>query len=208
MKLKQIRSAFISSWELAESFLCNRSEVVKSWECPKHFSVMIHSGSSNRCSPSNAVPEGHGPTIGVFSKAFCVSSKPVHAGVTCLHAILRRASVDDGCYCGKKMIPGCTPDERFCVGLMLMAACNGRNVLRTAVLLPPKKGRRRRQNQARQKPERVIADRAYDSDPLQARLQARGIELVCPKRKSRRSLQLSMDALCDAIASARKWSAR
>jgi transposase len=38
----------------------------------------------------------------------------------------------------------------------------------------------------RQKPERVIADRAYDSDPLRARLRARGIELVCPHRKSRR----------------------
>ena len=32
----------------------------------------------------------------------------------------------------------------------------------------------------------MIADRAYDSDPLRARLRSRGIELVCPHRKSRR----------------------
>jgi transposase len=38
----------------------------------------------------------------------------------------------------------------------------------------------------RQKPERVIAERAYDSDPLRMRLKARGIELACPHRKSRR----------------------
>lgn len=38
----------------------------------------------------------------------------------------------------------------------------------------------------RQKPERVIADRAYDSDALRRRLAARGIELVCPHRRGRR----------------------
>jgi transposase len=38
----------------------------------------------------------------------------------------------------------------------------------------------------RWKPRRLIADRAYDSDPLRLRLKARGIELVCPHRKGRR----------------------
>ncbi len=37
----------------------------------------------------------------------------------------------------------------------------------------------------RMKPERVIADRAYDSDPLRTRLKRRGIELICPHRKNR-----------------------
>src|SRR5258708_29046573 len=37
----------------------------------------------------------------------------------------------------------------------------------------------------RQKPRRVIADRAYDSDPLRQRLAARGIELVAPHRGNR-----------------------
>ena len=32
---------------------------------------------------------------------------------------------------------------------------------------------------------RVIADKAYDSDPLRARLQRRGIELICPHKRNR-----------------------
>jgi transposase len=38
----------------------------------------------------------------------------------------------------------------------------------------------------RQKPERVIADKAYDSDPLRQRLAQRGIELIAPHRKNRK----------------------
>ena len=37
----------------------------------------------------------------------------------------------------------------------------------------------------RSKPERLIADRAYDSDPLRRRLKQRGIQLICPHRKNR-----------------------
>ena len=37
----------------------------------------------------------------------------------------------------------------------------------------------------RQKPVRIIADRAYDSDPLRTRLKRRGIELVVPHRANR-----------------------
>src|SRR3989441_12755478 len=47
-----------------------------------------------------------------------------------------------------------------------------------AVRVPRPKGR------PRQKPERVIADRGYDSDPLRQRLQKRGIELIAPYRKN------------------------
>jgi len=36
------------------------------------------------------------------------------------------------------------------------------------------------------RPERVIADRAYDSDPLRRRLGRRGIELIAPHRRDRR----------------------
>jgi transposase len=42
----------------------------------------------------------------------------------------------------------------------------------------------RSQGRPRQKPERVIADRAYDSDPLRRRLQKRGIELIAPYRSN------------------------
>jgi transposase len=46
----------------------------------------------------------------------------------------------------------------------------------------PRAGRGR----PRSKPERLIADRAYDSDPLRRRLKQRGIQLICPHRKNRR----------------------
>jgi len=37
----------------------------------------------------------------------------------------------------------------------------------------------------RTKPERVIYDKACDSDPLRQRLAKRGIELICPHRRNR-----------------------
>ena len=46
----------------------------------------------------------------------------------------------------------------------------------------PRAGRGRPQ----QRPVRVIADRAYDSDPLRRRLLVRGLLLIVPHRKNRR----------------------
>ena len=37
-----------------------------------------------------------------------------------------------------------------------------------------------------EQPERLIADRAYDSDPLDAELAEKGIELIAPHRRNRR----------------------
>ena len=37
----------------------------------------------------------------------------------------------------------------------------------------------------RQKPDRLIGDKAFDSDPLRARLAQRGIELIAPHRVNR-----------------------
>ncbi len=51
-----------------------------------------------------------------------------------------------------------------------------------ATIAVPRAGRGR----PRQKPDRVIADRAYDSDPLRSRLKRRGIELIVPHRRGRR----------------------
>ncbi len=48
------------------------------------------------------------------------------------------------------------------------------------VRVPRPKGR------PRQKPERVIADRGFDSDPLRERLHQRGIELIAPYRSKNR----------------------
>jgi transposase len=46
-------------------------------------------------------------------------------------------------------------------------------------------GRNHHAGRPRQKPVRVIADKAYDSDPLRKRLRRRGIELICPHKKNR-----------------------
>jgi transposase len=46
-------------------------------------------------------------------------------------------------------------------------------------------GRSHRAGRPRQKPLRVIADKAYDSDPLRKRLRRRGIELICPHKRNR-----------------------
>lgn len=37
----------------------------------------------------------------------------------------------------------------------------------------------------KKRPERLIADRAYDSDPFRDSLAKRGIELICPHRRNR-----------------------
>ena len=44
----------------------------------------------------------------------------------------------------------------------------------------PRRGRGR----PRKKPRRIIADKAYDSDPHRRRLRRRGIELICPYRRN------------------------
>ena len=46
----------------------------------------------------------------------------------------------------------------------------------------PRPGRGR----PRKNPQRLIYDKAADSDPLRARLARRGIELICPHRKNRK----------------------
>jgi len=50
-----------------------------------------------------------------------------------------------------------------------------------ATVVPPHDRRRRAP-----KPKRLIADRAYDSDPHRERLAQRGIELICPHRRGRK----------------------
>ena len=42
-----------------------------------------------------------------------------------------------------------------------------------------------RRGRPRQKPQRLIGDKAYDSDPLRARLKKRGIELIVPHKAGR-----------------------
>lgn len=68
------------------------------------------------------------------------------------------------------------------LGVRLESASPGEVTLAEATLaevkVPRSKGR------PRQKPKRVIADRAYDSDPLRERLAKRGIDLIVPYREN------------------------
>src|SRR5271166_5363774 len=64
------------------------------------------------------------------------------------------------------------------VGKCLSARSYACEATLAEVRVPRAKGR------PRQKPERVIADTAYDSDPLRQRLKKRGIELIAPYREN------------------------
>jgi transposase len=44
-----------------------------------------------------------------------------------------------------------------------------------------------------EKPERLIGDRAYDSDPLDAQLREEGIEMIAPHRRNRRKKPKTQD---------------
>jgi transposase len=72
--------------------------------------------------------------------------------------------------------------EGLPLGVRLESASPSEVTLAEATLaevrVPQPKGR------PRQKPERVIADRGYDSDPLRERLRRRGIELIVPYRET------------------------
>jgi transposase len=72
------------------------------------------------------------------------------------------------------------------LGNHLQSASPAEVKLVEATLATIRIGRRHRAGRPRQKPVRLIADRAYDSDPLRKQLAARGIELIVPHRKNRR----------------------
>ena len=71
------------------------------------------------------------------------------------------------------------------LGKQLYSAAPNEVRLAEETLTSIRVSRRHRGGRPRQKPARVIADRAYDSDPLRQRLAARGIELIAPHRWNR-----------------------
>src|SRR6202051_722837 len=66
------------------------------------------------------------------------------------------------------------------LGNSLHSASPGEVTLAKTTLATIRVGRRHHAGRPRQKPVRVIADKAYDSDPLRKRLRQRGIELMLP----------------------------
>src|SRR6185437_12681903 len=71
------------------------------------------------------------------------------------------------------------------LGKQLYSASPNEVRLAEATLASIRVSRRHHAGCPRQKVRRVIADRAYDSDPLRAQLAARGIELIAPHRWNR-----------------------
>jgi len=76
------------------------------------------------------------------------------------------------------------------LGDYLHAASPSEVRLAEATLATIRVARRHHAGRPRQKPERIIADRGYDSDPLRKQLARRGIELIVPHRKNRRKLAM------------------
>jgi hypothetical protein len=67
----------------------------------------------------------------------------------------------------------------------------------------PRRGRGR----PRKRMKRLIADKAYDSDPLRKRLKALKIDLICPHRRNRTKAKLQDAESCGDIASGGESSA-
>jgi hypothetical protein len=55
-------------------------------------------------------------------------------------------------------------------------------------------------------PERLIGDKAYDSDPLDERLQQQGIQLIAP-HKSNRKKPVTQDGRAGDTSDVGKWNA-
>ena len=81
------------------------------------------------------------------------------------------------------------------LGVRLESASPGEATLAEATLAKVKVPRP--QGRPRQKPKRVIADRAYDSDPLRERLKKRGIDLIVPYRKNNKLRRYEDGRSCD-----------
>jgi len=75
--------------------------------------------------------------------------------------------------------------EGLPLGKQLYSASPNEVRLAEETLASVRVSRRHRRGRPREKARRVIADRAFDSDPLRERLEARGIELIVPHRWNR-----------------------
>jgi transposase len=73
------------------------------------------------------------------------------------------------------------------LGLYLDAATPAEVTLLERTLATVAVRRSHHAGRPRQKPERLVLDRAYDSNPLRARLAQRGIEPIIPARRNRHS---------------------
>jgi len=105
---------------------------------------------SSRSCPKSAVVVGLGLTIAKYSKGFCGCSRQERAGGIYPRNIPAPARVGDGCGTGKSATCGSRFGDSFSVSWTTVANWIGASHFWMAVLLRLKKGRVRRQNQARQ----------------------------------------------------------
>ena len=123
---------------------------MKNWGCEKHSCLTSSGRRSNRSCLEYTVAAALGPITAKCSKAFFGCSRPVPGGAICPRSIPVPAPVGDGCGNGKSKRYGSKSGGSFSVNWTNAANWIGANHSWTAALLPLKRGRLRRQNQARQ----------------------------------------------------------
>jgi hypothetical protein len=69
-------------------------------------------------------------------------------------------------------------------------------------------GRPGKPGRPRKRPERLIADRGYDSHPLRGRLARRGIEPIIPARRHHKTPHIKMAACCYGTGGGGSWNER
>ena len=105
---------------------------------------------SSRCCRNPRGAEDRGRTIAACWRASCGCSRPARAGAICRRNIPAPALAGDACSCGRNKTSGWTCGASSSPNWMRAASSTGVKVLWTGVLLPPKRGRVCRQNQAGQ----------------------------------------------------------
>ncbi|MCG3148974.1 MAG: hypothetical protein PCFJNLEI_02426 [Verrucomicrobiae bacterium] len=123
---------------------------MKSSGCQSHSCPTNSGRRSNRCCPTPSVRGGRGPRIAASSRGFSGCSKPARAGGICRRNIPAPVPAGGGCRSGKRAGFGSRSGVSSSPSWTPVGNWTGVRVLWTGVLLLPKKGRVRQQNQTGQ----------------------------------------------------------
>jgi len=125
-------------------------ESVKSCGCQNHSCRMNSGKRSSRCCRRGRGAGDGGQIIAGCWRAFCGGSRPARVGGICRPNIPAPAPAGDGCSCGKRKRSGWRCGASSWLNWTGAANWTGAKVLWMGVLLPLKRGRLRRPNQAGQ----------------------------------------------------------
>ena len=143
-------SGFKTSFEVSIFLWLLYSESVKSWGC-QNYSCPMNSGKrSSACCRNPRGVVALGRIIAACWRAFSGCSRPARAGAICRRNIPAPALAGDACSSGKSRKSGWTCGDSFWPNWTRVDVWTGARASWTGVLLLPKRGRVRRQNQARQ----------------------------------------------------------